>query len=95
VVAAACVAGALLIGGAAGRIFFKDGGELSAAALSMGVPHPTGFAVWTGLARVCSLLPLGPLPVRIALAIKVLSFNHLKRCNPDHISFHIQYRAST
>lgn len=64
---AAALSGALLIFGAAGYLFWKDAGELSAAAIDMGVPHPTGFPLWTGGARVFSFLPLGTLDLRFAL----------------------------
>ena len=58
---AAAVSGVLLVYGAAGYLFWKDAGELSAAAIDVGVPHPTGFPLWTGGARVFSLLPFGTL----------------------------------
>ncbi|MEM9557111.1 MAG: DUF2723 domain-containing protein [Acidobacteriota bacterium] len=41
-------------------VTFKDSGELIVAALQWGVPHPTGYPLWTLLAGLFSLLPLGP-----------------------------------
>ena len=41
-------------------VTFKDSGELIVAALHWGVPHPTGYPLWTFLAGLFSLLPLGP-----------------------------------
>ncbi|MEM8960906.1 MAG: DUF2723 domain-containing protein [Acidobacteriota bacterium] len=40
-------------------VTFKDSGELIVAALHWGVPHPTGYPLWTALAGLFSLLPLG------------------------------------
>ena len=45
---------------AAPTVTFKDSGELIVAALHWGVPHPTGYPLWTLLAGLFSLLPLGP-----------------------------------
>lgn len=45
-----------------------DGGELSAVARHLGIAHPTGYPLWTPLARLVSLVPIGPtLPWRLAL----------------------------
>ncbi|MEM1182116.1 MAG: DUF2723 domain-containing protein [Acidobacteriota bacterium] len=41
-------------------VTFKDSGELIIAALHFGVPHPTGYPLWTFLAGLFALLPLGP-----------------------------------
>lgn len=52
-------------------IGFGDSGELVAAAIELGVPHPPGYPVWTLLAHWCTLLP-GPDPaVKIAVASAV------------------------
>ncbi|MEM8998391.1 MAG: DUF2723 domain-containing protein, partial [Acidobacteriota bacterium] len=40
-------------------VTFKDSGELIVAALHFGVPHPTGYPLWTLLAGLFALLPLG------------------------------------
>lgn len=63
----AALSGVLLIFGAAGYLFWKDAGELATAAVDMGVPHPTGFPLWTGGARVFGYLPLGSLDFRFSL----------------------------
>jgi hypothetical protein len=44
-----------------------DGGELSLAAGTMGVPHPPGEPAWTALASLVALVPLGSLPLRLAV----------------------------
>lgn len=38
----------------------EDSGELVAAAHVLGVAHPTGYPLWTVLAKLFDLLPLGP-----------------------------------
>ena len=40
-----------------------DSGELTAAALTGGVPHPSGYPLFALLARLFAALPLGPSPV--------------------------------
>ncbi|MEM9598853.1 MAG: DUF2723 domain-containing protein, partial [Acidobacteriota bacterium] len=40
-------------------VTFKDSGELIIAATEWGVPHPTGYPLWTFLAGLFSLLPIG------------------------------------
>ena len=44
-----------------------DAGELTAAQVVLGVPHPTGFPLLVLLGHAASLLPLGPLPLRVSL----------------------------
>ncbi|MCH9651294.1 MAG: DUF2723 domain-containing protein [Deltaproteobacteria bacterium] len=44
---------------AAPGVTFKDSGELIVAAVHLGVPHPTGYPLWTILAGLFSWLPLG------------------------------------
>jgi len=44
-----------------------DGGELTAAAISGGVPHPTGYPTYMLLARIALLLPFGEPAGRLAL----------------------------
>ena len=44
-----------------------DAGELSTAAATLGVAHPTGFPLLAILGHALSLLPFGPLPFRLAL----------------------------
>ncbi len=65
---ATAVSGLLLCFGASAYIFWKDAGELTTAAVDMGVPHPTGFPLWTALARICGLLPLGTYDLKVSLA---------------------------
>ena len=47
--------------------FFKDSGELVSSMATAGISHPTGFPLQHALARVFCLLPLGPVPFRLAL----------------------------
>ena len=60
-------------------VFWLDSGELSAAALGLGSPHPTGFPLFCVIAKLASLIPLGELAFRINVmcalcgAIAVLS----------------------
>ena len=44
-----------------------DGGDLIAAAMNWGVPHPTGYPTYCLLARLFALLPLGPVAHRFNL----------------------------
>jgi hypothetical protein len=44
-----------------------DGGDLIAAAKTLGVPHPTGYPTYTLLARLFMLIPLGTLAFRVNL----------------------------
>ncbi|MEI8255671.1 MAG: DUF2723 domain-containing protein [Deltaproteobacteria bacterium] len=46
---------------------FYDSPELAAAGGGLAVTHPPGHPVWSALAAVCSLVPVGALPFRIAL----------------------------
>ncbi len=45
----------------------QDGGELLAAAVTLGAPHPPGYPAYTLLGKLFSLLPLGTLPGRFNL----------------------------
>ncbi len=47
--------------------YWLDSAELSAAAVAMGVPHPTGFPLYCVLARIAGYLPIGELAFRINL----------------------------
>jgi tetratricopeptide (TPR) repeat protein len=51
--------------------FWLDSAELSAAAVAMGVPHPTGFPLYCIVARAASLVPVGELAFRIELVSAV------------------------
>ncbi|MEL7059120.1 MAG: DUF2723 domain-containing protein [Acidobacteriota bacterium] len=50
---------ALYVWTLAPTVTFKDSGELIVAALHWGVPHPTGYPLWTFLAGLFARLPLG------------------------------------
>ena len=50
-----------------GDVTWYDAGELTAAAGTLGVPHPTGFPLLVLLGHAFQLLPLGPVPFRMAL----------------------------
>src|SRR6266404_5390055 len=58
---------ALYVRTAARDITFGDAPELTGAAIALGVAHPPGYPVWTILGHLFTLLPLGPLPFRVAL----------------------------
>jgi len=66
--AALALVGALLVTTLPERVSPVDGGEFSAVAHHLGIAHPTGYPLWTPLARIVSLVPVGPtLPWRLAL----------------------------
>lgn len=48
-------------------IFWRDAGELSAAAYGLGVAHPTGFPLYLLMAKAATFLPLGSVALRINL----------------------------
>ena len=45
----------------------EDSGDLLATAATLGIPHPTGYPLFTLLGRVASLMPLGTVAFRINL----------------------------
>ena len=45
----------------------EDSGDLLAAAATLGIPHPTGYPLFTLLGRAASLVPLGTVAFRINL----------------------------
>jgi 4-amino-4-deoxy-L-arabinose transferase-like glycosyltransferase len=63
---------AVYLGTAARDIVFGDSPELIAVAATLGVAHPPGYPLWTVVAHVFSVLPLGPLPLRVGL-VSVIS----------------------
>lgn len=63
-----CVGGAVLAHQVAAGPHPFDAGELAAASWSLGGSHPPGQVLHALVARIFTLLPLGPLPARIALA---------------------------
>jgi tetratricopeptide (TPR) repeat protein len=56
---AAFVAGAVYFWTAAPNVTLLDSGEFVVAAQHFGVPHPTGYPLWTLLAWLFQLLPMG------------------------------------
>lgn len=45
----------------------EDSGELAAAAVTLGIPHPSGYPLWTILGHLFTFLPFGPLVWRLNL----------------------------
>jgi hypothetical protein len=75
-------ASAALAGGAALALYgatlaptigFSDSGELTAAAASLGVPHPPGFPLYILLAHPITLLPIGNVALRANFASAVFA----------------------
>lgn len=58
--------------GAGASMGFYDAAELSAAAHGLGVTHPPGHPLWVAVAALASLLPIGTVPLRIALVSGLL-----------------------
>ena len=52
---------------APGPAFF-DSGELAATAIELGVPHPTGFPLFNLFGHVLTLVPVGPIALRVHLS---------------------------
>jgi hypothetical protein len=48
-------------------LYLRDAGELSTAAFTLGVAHPTGFALWCLLGKAATLLPIGEVAMRLSL----------------------------
>jgi Protein of unknown function (DUF2723) len=63
--AAAAIAAFLYAGTLAPGVGAGDSAELTLAAQSLGVPHPPGYPIWTMLARIAAMLPVGSLPARV------------------------------
>ena len=53
--------------GAGASMGFYDAAELSAAAHGLGVTHPPGHPLWVALAALATLVPIGTVPLRVAL----------------------------
>jgi hypothetical protein len=53
---------------AAPGMYWSDSQELGAAAVRLGVPHPTGFPLFVLAGRIAAWLPLGELAFRVHLA---------------------------
>src|SRR5688572_19823819 len=45
----------------------EDSGDLLVACATLGIPHPTGYPLYTVLGRVASLVPIGSIAYRINL----------------------------
>jgi len=45
--------------------YLRDAGELSTAAFTLGVAHPTGFALWCLFAKAATLVPVGEVATRV------------------------------
>ena len=56
---AALISGCVYFWTAAPNVTLLDSGEFMVAAQHFGVPHPTGYPLWTLLAWLFQLLPLG------------------------------------
>jgi 4-amino-4-deoxy-L-arabinose transferase-like glycosyltransferase len=71
---------------AARDIVVGDSPELITAAVTLGVPHPPGYPLFTMLGHLFSLLPFGPVPFRVnllgvtcdALTVAVIFFTALR-----------------
>ncbi|MFN0149808.1 MAG: protein O-mannosyl-transferase family, partial [bacterium] len=62
------ILGVLMIATMPAEVAPIDGGELSAVAQSLGVAHPTGYPLWTVVARLVAMIPVGPtLPWRLGV----------------------------
>src|SRR5438105_15316217 len=87
--------GAAVVVGAAALLYFLtaardivvgDTPELITAAVTLGVPHPPGYPLFTMLGHLFSLLPFGPVPFRVnllavtcdALTVAVIFFTALR-----------------
>ena len=88
-VEAAVVVGAVVVlyfFTAARDIVVGDTPELITAAVTLGVPHPPGYPLFTMLGHLFSLLPFGPVPFRVnllavtcdALTVAVIFFTALR-----------------
>ena len=66
-VAAILACGVVYLGTAARDIVVGDTPELSAAAVTLGIPHPSGYPLLMLVGHAFSALPVGPLPFRVNL----------------------------
>jgi hypothetical protein len=53
--------------------YWLDAGEFVAAAVELGIAHPPGHPLAALIGHAFTLLPIGPLPLRVALASAVLA----------------------
>jgi hypothetical protein len=61
-------------------LHWRDAGELSAAAHSLGVAHPTGFPAYLLIAKLASLLPVGSVAFRVNLVSAVAAASAVGLC---------------
>ncbi|MGZ3429462.1 MAG: protein O-mannosyl-transferase family, partial [Polyangia bacterium] len=57
---------ALFAACAAPGLYLRDAGELTTAAFTLGVAHPTGFTLWALLAKAATLVPIGEVATRVS-----------------------------
>ena len=69
----ALLAGLLYASTLAPGVGAGDSGELTLAARDLGIPHPPGYPLWTMLARLFVLLPVGDVPFRVNLLSAMLT----------------------
>jgi hypothetical protein len=58
---------------ASGQLYWRDSGELALSATYLDIAHPPGYPLFSQLANVSTLLPLGPLAFRANLFSAVCS----------------------
>lgn len=63
----AVVVGALYVRTVPRDIVLGDSPELTGVAATLGVAHPPGYPVWTMIAHLFSLVPIGTVPFRVGL----------------------------
>ena len=64
----ACVAFGVYLYTLAPTVSGEDGGELVAAAYTLGIPHPTGYPIWTILGHLFTrIIPFGEIAWRVNL----------------------------
>ena len=66
-VLAAALPFALYVFSAGGTAYWLDSAEFTAAAIDLDIPHPPGHPLASLWGKLFTLLPLGPLPFRVAL----------------------------
>jgi len=71
--AVALIAGILYVSTLAPGVGAGDSGQLTLAARDLGIPHPPGYPLWTMLARLFVLVPIGDVPFRVNLLSAVLA----------------------
>lgn len=54
-------------------LFWLDAGDFVTASALLGVPHPTGFPLYTLLGKLAALVPFGPIAFRLSLLSAVFA----------------------